>query len=137
MPRVSVGNGTFLALSKPQCALLAAGLNGAQKATAEQQRSLGVLVGLKLVARYADGRYELTPRGHVAATSLSPQRDALPKAVPEIEWWASSAKIARMGPYATQVLAWAALRVDKKTALASRRDHVPGAYVWPEEKKAT
>ena len=62
----------------------------------------------------------------------------------EMKWWAGSKDIRRMGPYPTQVAAWASLRAADVTqaekANAARdgrpepqqRVHVPGAYVWSE-----
>lgn len=41
-------------------------------------------------------------------------------------WYAATAEIARMGPFASQIEAWRALR------RADGRANMPGDRVWPE-----
>lgn len=50
----------------------------------------------------------------------------------DIEWYAASNAIARMGPYDDQVKAWEALR--RTPTVLDASVHVPGARVWPERK---
>lgn len=44
-----------------------------------------------------------------------------------VDWFARGNGIRRMGPYASQAAAWAALR-------GLDGDPIPGATVWPEPK---
>ena len=52
-----------------------------------------------------------------------------------IEWFASGGDVAKMGPFKSQVEAWDALRLSKRSAERQQRIFAAEAVVWPEYKK--
>jgi hypothetical protein len=72
------------------------------------------------------------PKGHNArrlATLIEDgKHDDTPITTDEVEWFAATVDIERMGPYTNAIDAWAALR------RSSGEVNAPGDRVWPERK---
>jgi hypothetical protein len=52
-----------------------------------------------------------------------------------IIWFAACDEIARIGPFEDQVEAWRNLEVAPSGWSPPSRKHMPGSYVWPEERE--
>ncbi|APU89010.1 hypothetical protein Rctr197k_227 [Virus Rctr197k] len=54
-----------------------------------------------------------------------------------VVWYAAGGGFTRMGPFITQVEAWAALRLTEKEQARQQSIHAQDARVWPEEQRST
>jgi hypothetical protein len=98
-----------------------------QALSAAQKRLLS-LADLSITKRHNEHAGGLI---HAAAELAPLPEETALKSFNEVEWFAATNDIQRMGPYNTEVEAWAALKRDDGSP------NKPGDRVWPEQKRVT